>query len=138
MQKISMNKKIVIAIILIFVLGIVMAISNAYCAVNIGHLFAPLMYTVALISLAIGGTITFIFAWKIDQIQLEKVISILPDEERKVLKIIINEKKITQTELKIVSGLSKVKVSRIVSKLEQRKIIEKKPYGNTNLIIKQI
>jgi uncharacterized membrane protein len=44
---------------------------------------------------------------------------------------------ITQTEIKSRSGLSKVKVSRILSRLEQRNVIEKKPHGNTNLIIKK-
>ena len=132
------NKKLIIAIGLLFALGVALAYSNAYCAVNMGHMFAPLLYGIALIALAAGGAIALLFQWKVDRIQLEKVISILPDDEKKVLKIIIDKKSISQTDLKYLSELSKVKVSRVVSKLEQRNIIEKKPYGNTNLIIRKI
>jgi len=132
------KKKLIIALGLLFALGVFLAMSNAYCAANMGHLFAPLLYGIALIALAIGGAIALLFQWKVDKIQLEKVISILPDDEKKVLKIIIDKKSISQTDLKYLSELSKVKVSRVVSKLEQRKIIEKKPYGNTNLIIRKI
>ena len=132
------NKKLIIAVGLLFALGVNLAWSNAYCAVSMGHMFAPLLYGIALIALATGGAITLLFQWKVDRIQLEKVISILPNDEKKVLKIIIDKKSISQTELKYLSELSKVKVSRIVSKLEQRNIIEKKPYGNTNLITRKI
>ncbi|MBT3731269.1 hypothetical protein HOD29_01460 [archaeon] len=132
------NKKLIVAIGLLFALGVALAYSNAYCAVNMGHMFAPLLYGIALIALATGGAVALLFQWKVDRIQLEKVISILPDDEKKVLKIIIDKKSISQTELKYLSELSKVKVSRVVSKLEQRNIIEKKPYGNTNLIIRKI
>jgi hypothetical protein len=132
------NRKLLIALGLLFALGITLAWSNAYCAVNMGHMFAPLLYGIALIALATGGAIALLFQWKVDKIQLDKVIGILPEDERKILKVIIEKKTIPQTELKYLSGLSKVKVSRVVSKLEQRKIIEKKPYGNTNLIMRKI
>ncbi len=132
------KKKLFIALGLLFGLGVFLAMSNAYCAVNMGHLFAPLLYGIALIALTTGGSIVLLFQWKVDKIQLEKVISILSEDERKVLKVIIEKKSISQTELKYLSELSKVKVSRIVSKFEQRKIIEKKPYGNTNMIIIKI
>ncbi len=132
------NKKLLIALGLLFALGIALAWSNAYCAVSMGHMFAPLLYGITLIALATGGAITLLFQWKVDRIQLEKVISILPQDERKVLKIIIDKKSVSQGELKILSGLSRVKVSRVISKLEQREIIEKKPYGNTNLITRKI
>lgn len=139
MSKMDITKnKLIIAIGLLFALGIVLAMSNAYCAINMGHIFSPLLYGIALIALATGGAVALLFQWKVDKIQLDKVISILPEDERKVLKIIIEKKSISQTELKYASGLSKVKVSRVVSRLEQRNIIEKKPYGNTNLIIRKI
>ncbi len=132
------NNKLFIALGLLFALGVVLAMSNAYCAVNMGHMFAPLLYGIALIALTAGGAIALLFQWKVDKMQLEKVMDILPEDERRVLKVIIEKKSIPQTELKYLSGLSKVKVSRIVSKIEQRKIIKKKPYGNTNLIILKI
>jgi hypothetical protein len=132
------KKKLLIALGLLFVLGVILAMSNAYCAVNMGHLFAPLLYGIALAALATGGAVALLFQWKVDKIQLEKLVGILPEDEKKVLRTILEKKSISQTELKYLSGLSKVKVSRIVSKFEQRKIIEKKPYGNTNLIVRKI
>lgn len=61
-----------------------------------------------------------------------------PSDDSKVLKEIIEHGRITQRELKYRSGLSKMKVSRILSRFEQRDVIGKKPYGNTNLIIRKL
>ncbi len=132
------SRKLIIAFGMLFALGVILALSNAYCAANMGHLFAPLLYGIALIALATGGAIALLLQWKIDKMQLEKIISILPEDERKVIKVIIDKRNITQSELRYLTGLSKVKISRIVSKFEQRGIIEKKPYGNTNLIVLRI
>jgi len=126
------NKKLIIAVGLLFALGVNLAWSNAYCAVSMGHMFAPLLYGIALIALATGGAITLLFQWKVDRIQLEKVISILPNDEKKVLKIIIDKKSISQTELKYLSELSKVKVSRIVSKLNREILLRR---SHTEILI---
>jgi uncharacterized membrane protein len=132
------GKKLLIALGALFILGIVLAMSNAYCAVNMGHVFAPLLYGIALVALTTGSAITLLFHWKIDKMQLEKVLKILPEDEAKIFKVLIAKKSVSQTELKYLSGLSKLKVSRIIIKLEQRNIVEKKPYGNTNLIVLKI
>lgn len=79
--------------------------SNAYCAVNMWNLFASYLYGIALIALTTGGAVVLLFQWKVDKIQFEKVISILPEDERRVLKIIIEKKSIFQTELKHLSEL---------------------------------
>lgn len=132
------NRNLLIMFGLLFALGVLLAVSNAYCAINIGHVFAPLLYGIALVSLAAGGAIAMLFQWRIDKMQLERVISVLPEEERKVLKVVIDKKTVSQTDLRYLSGLSKVRVSRIISRLEQRSIIEKKPFGNTNMVILKI
>jgi len=132
------SRNLLIALGALFILGAVLAMTNAYCAINMGHLFAPFLYGVALSALATGGAITLLFQWKVDKKQLKRILSILPVDEAKLLTVIIEQDRITQQELTARSELSKVKVSRILSKLEQRNIIEKKPYGNTNLIIKKL
>lgn len=132
------RKRLLIILGLLFALGISLAVANASCAINLGHIFAPFLYGITVIALATGSSVTLLFQWKVDKIQLEKLISILPEDERKVLRIIIEKKTITQTDLRYTSNLSKVKLSRIITRLEQRKIIEKRPYGNTNLIIRNI
>ena len=65
---------------------------------------------------------------------MEYLLKILPEDERTIVRVLLKEKKIEQMYLVAESGLSKVKVSRLISKLEQRGIVEKKPLGNTNLI----
>ena len=138
MRKIeAAHRNLIIAFGLLFSLGVVLAVSNAACAINMGHLFAPFLYGVALVGLATGGAVTLLFQWKVDKMQLKRILSILPADEASVLTTIIEKGSITQTEIKSRSGLSKVKVSRILSRLEQRNVIEKKPHGNTNLIIKK-
>ena len=132
------SRKLIIAFGLLFALGVVLALSNAYCATNMGHLFAPLLYGIALIALATGGAIALLLQWKIDRLQLERIINILPEDDRKVIRVIIDKRNVTQSELRYLTGLSKVKISRIISKFEQRGIIEKKSYGNTNLIVLKI
>ncbi len=138
MRKIeAAHRNLIIALGLLFSLGVALAISNAACAINMGHLFAPFLYGVAFVGLATGGAVTLLFQWKVDKMQLKRILSILPVDEASVLTTIIEKGSVTQAELRSRSGLSKVKVSRILSRLEQRNVIEKKPHGNTNLIIKK-
>ena len=85
-------------------------------------------------SMAVGALIILLFQWKISQKQLHRILRVLPEDERIILELLVKEKKMDQTYIVAESGLSKVKVSRVLSKLEQRKVIEKKPMGNTNLI----
>jgi len=132
------RNKLFVALGALFILGIVLSVSNAYCAVNMGHVFAPLLYGIALAALATGAAIALLFQWKIDRLQFEKIIGVLPEDERKVLKVLIEKKSISQSELRYQSGLSKVKVSRIIAKLSKRGIVDKKNYGNTNLIILKV
>ncbi|MBP2029090.1 hypothetical protein J2755_000010 [Methanohalophilus levihalophilus] len=60
---------------------------------------------------------------------------ILEGDVRKVYKIIAENGEILQSDLVLESGFSKVKVSRTLKKLEDKSLIERKPYGNTNKII---
>lgn len=132
------RKKLVLLLGLLFGLGIFLSVSNAFCAVALGRLFAPFLYGITIVAFAAGVATALVFQWKIDRVQLSKAFSILPEDEKNVLMIITEKKHITQTDLRLMSGLSKVKVSRIIDRLEKRKIVEKKPYGNTNLIISNI
>jgi hypothetical protein len=132
------RKKFLAAAGALFVLGVLLSVSNAYCAIGLGHVFAPLLYGIALAGLAAGAAIALMFQWKVDRMQLNKIIGVLPEDERKLLEIIIEKKTVSQTELKHLSGLPKVRISRILAKFEQRKIVEKRAYGNTNLIVSKM
>jgi uncharacterized membrane protein len=58
-----------------------------------------------------------------------------PEEKDVVMALHKNpEKQLTQSRLKDLTGLSKVKLSRVIARLEKREVVGKRPYGNTNLI----
>jgi len=59
---------------------------------------------------------------------------LLPDEKRIFELLAKSSDGLTQSKLTLESGLGKVKVSRIVSKLEEKGIIDKHKYGATNKI----
>ncbi|WP_135612427.1 hypothetical protein [Methanococcoides sp. AM1] len=62
------------------------------------------------------------------------VARVLDGDSRKLYRIIAEKEEILQSELVLESGFSKVKVSRILKKLEDKSLVERKPYGNTNKI----
>ena len=79
------------------------------------------------------------FQLKINKLQLERVLKILPGEERKVVKILLdNNNSIEQNKLVVLSGFTKVRISRILQKLAEREVVEKKNIGNTNLVVLRI
>lgn len=68
--------------------------------------------------------------------EIKKDINKLNDEEKKIYDVIENnEGTIFQSELIEKSGFSKVKISRVLDKLESKGFIEKRRKGMSNLII---
>ena len=93
MRKIeAAHRNLIIALGSLFFLGVALAVSNAACAINMGRLFAPFLYGVALVGLATGGAITLLFQWKVDKMQLKRILSILPVDEASVLTTIIEKR----------------------------------------------
>lgn len=132
------KNKLLISAGLIGLLGILITVFSIYHTKHMGDSFLqyPLfLYGTTILSLAVGGFIVYLFEEKINKLQLSKLLSILPTDERKVLKILLDRKEIEQKKLTTLSELSTVKISRVISVLEQRGIIEKKKQGYTNLII---
>ena len=132
------EKKIIIALGLVVLLGVIFSLMNGYYTEKTGNQFPLIAYAIAFISLAIGATLVLLFQSKINKIQLQNILKILPADERTVLQILVQRKELEQKHLVVLSGLSKVKISRLLTKLEQRGIIEKKDSGYTNLVILKI
>jgi uncharacterized membrane protein len=88
------------------------------------------------------GSLTYYFISekyekKIDRIHkdVSQTLRFLEGEERKIITSLIdNQGENTQAEIVKNTGLSRVKVSRILSKLEQKGIIKKIPNGMTNTV----
>jgi uncharacterized membrane protein len=133
------TKRLVMGFILIFLLGVFFAIVNGYYVSTEDDPLPIIVYAVSFISIILGAFIVILFQWKINKMQINRVMKILPREERKVIQILLdNNNKIEQNYLVVLSGYNKVKISRIVKKLELREIIDKRNLGNTNLIILKI
>jgi len=65
-----------------------------------------------------------------------KMLSALPVEEKKLLQLVINSQgAIFQSELVDKSGFDKVKVSRLLDRLEGQGIIERRRRGMTNIVL---
>lgn len=126
--------RLAVAIIAVFCLGILLSILNGYYIRDTGSSMPIVVYFVTATSMGVGALVILLFQWKISQRQAITMLKVLPEDERKIVEILLNERKIEQMYLVAESGLSKVKVSRVLVKLEQRGIIDKKPLGNTNLI----
>ncbi len=67
--------------------------------------------------------------------QTEAVYKFLDNEQKKILKILIKQKgRTTQAKLVESTGMSRVKISRLLQKMENKNIIEKVKKGMTNEI----
>ncbi len=121
---------------LIFLLGVLFAILNGYYVEESGNSLPIIVYVIALISLSVGAVLILLFQWKINKIQLEKILFLLPKDEAEILKCLIEHNyKLEQNYLVAYTGYNKVRISRILTKYEQKNIIEKRNMGNTNLVI---
>jgi uncharacterized membrane protein len=63
------------------------------------------------------------------------IVDVLQGDEKELYLIVCEKKEILQSELVLESGLSKVKVSRLLQKLERKSLLVRRPYGNTNKVI---
>ncbi len=60
----------------------------------------------------------------------------LSDEEKEVIEVLENARgDVTQKELTVRTGYNKVKIHRVLQKLESKELIQKVPYGQTNKIV---
>jgi uncharacterized membrane protein len=129
-------KKLIAALLAVFLLGITFAVLNGYYFSQAGSALPIIVYGISFLSIIIGAFIVLLFQWRINRAQLEKVLGILERDERVVIKILLDNKgHIEQNYIVALSGMHKVAVSRTIAKLEARGVVEKKPLGNTNMII---
>ena len=130
------NTRLVTGLLLVFALGISFAIVNGQYTESYGESLPVIVYGISFISIIFGSFIVLLFQWKISAIQFQKILKVLPKDERTIVKILLdNNNRIEQNYLVVLSGETKVKISRTLQKLEQRNVIEKKSMGNTNLIM---
>ncbi|MCA9486934.1 hypothetical protein H6501_03800 [Candidatus Woesearchaeota archaeon] len=128
--------RLVIGFGLIFFLGILFAILNGYYVEESGESLPLIVYAIALTSLLVGAVVILLFQWKINKLQMEKILFLLPKDEAEILACLLeHNNKLEQNHLVAYTGYNKVRISRILTKYEQKGIIEKRNMGNTNLIL---
>jgi hypothetical protein len=129
-------KNLIISFGLIFFLGVLFAVVNGYYVEESGEPLPFIVYVISLVSILIGAMLLFLFEWKINKVKLNSLLKILPSEDEKILKILLeNNNSIEQNKLVAISSFNKVKISRVLGKYELKGMIKKKNLGNTNLII---
>ncbi len=133
------NKKLIIALGLVFILGVLFALVNGWYTNSTNEQLPLIVYGISFLSVIIGAFIVVLFQWKISGIQTERFLKVLPKEDRIIIKVLLDNKNyVEQNKLVVFSGFSKVKVSRILKKLEERDVIKKKSIGNTNMVVLNI
>jgi uncharacterized membrane protein len=129
-------QKLIIALSLVFFLGVLFSFVNGFYVESEGSPLPLIVYGISAISLILGGSIVIMFQWKINKLQIQRVVKILPPDEKKVVTILLeNSNSIEQNRLVALSGFNKVKISRLVAELEARGVVKKTNLGNTNLIV---
>ncbi len=137
------RKKYLAGMVLISLFVLAVSLSSLYTQLNIGedvycgcavppYLFIPFMGSLGLFT----GMLIFVL-FKDDQdnnIETDAILKLVEENDRKVMEVLFREKEIMQSKIVKKTGLSKVKVSRILKELEQKGMIEKLPNGNTNLV----
>ena len=133
--EVSINR-LIIGFGLIFLLGILFAMVNGYYTEESGDPLPFIVYVISVVSLIIGAGIILLFQTKISKVQLNSILKLLEKDEAEVVRVLIeNNYRLEQNHLVAYTGYNKVRISRILKKLEQRGVVEKRNIGNTNLVI---
>lgn len=132
-------KKLIAALLAVFFLGILFAVLNGYYFSEAGETLPLIVYGTSFLSIILGAFLVLLFQWRINKAQLERLLAVLPREERLIIKILMdNDGHAEQNMIVALSGLHKVVVHRVVKRLEERGVVEKRPLGNTNMLILKV
>jgi uncharacterized membrane protein len=133
------SKKLIIGFVAVFLLGVMFSLVNGYYSSEEGSSLPLIVYAISFVSVLLGGFIVVLFQAKINKIQLNRVLKILPDKEERIIRLLLeNNNSMEQNKLVALSGINKVKMSRILTELEFRKIVSRTNLGNTKLIVLKI
>lgn len=144
MGKWSFEKKIVAVMLIISAFVLTVAASSLYIQIQIeeGHacgcviplyIFIPFLSSLGLFI----GTLVYYLLHPIRErrIHIDQIVPLFLDKDEAVIvKEILKERKITQASLMRRTKMNKVKIFRILERLKQKGIIEKEPYGKTNIV----
>ncbi len=133
------EKKLIIGISAIFILGVFFAYISGTYSSSTGEQLPIEVYIISAVSMVVGAFVVILLQTKRSVSELDRIVKLLPYDEKTVVKVLLeNDNKIEQNYLVVLSGFNKVKISRIVARLEARGVLEKKSMGNTNYLILKV
>ncbi len=139
----NLDKKHLFGMAVLSFFVLIVALASMYTQVRIGagqqcgcavppYLFIPFMGALGLFT---GMLIFTIFREeKESSLKLEHVLRVMDKDERKIMKLLYGNTSLMQSEIVEKTGLSKVKVSRLLGKMENKGVIEKEKNGNSNMV----
>ena len=139
----------VVGLITGFVFIISLATFYAYSLLHSGNFCScteqiPIIIVIVASSGLFVGSFTYYFL--IDRIvrkgrakrELEKALmpflKLLNRDEEKVVRLLLQNNKMSQTSIAKLAGLSRVKTTRVLQKLEDKEIIQRTRFGKTNTV----
>ena len=138
------SKKVILGILILSVFVLIVSVSSFYVQTEISSgnacgcsipipLFIPFL---ASIGLFMGTMIYYLLSPKFDKKKIDKnsLLNFLEGDERKVFGVVLDKKEINQAQLVRETNLSKVKISRIIKRFENKGLIEKVSIGKINMI----
>ena len=137
------SKKIILGILILSIFVLIVSVSSLYVQTEISSgnacgCFIPIpifIPFIASIGLFIGTMIYYMFSPKFDKkIDKKSLLNFLDGDERKVFEVVLDKKEINQAQLVRETYLSKVKISRIIKRFENKGIIKKISIGKINMI----
>ncbi|MFB6089324.1 MAG: helix-turn-helix transcriptional regulator [Candidatus Aenigmatarchaeota archaeon] len=141
----NLKKDVIIGILILSIFVFIVAISTLYVQTQISDgnacgCFIPLpvfIPFVASIGLFIGTVTYYLFHPELEKKKISKdwILDCFEGDEKSVVKKILdNDGKTLQSKLVKETTFSKVKIHRILKKLENKGFIKKSSYGNTNKV----
>jgi len=133
------TRKLVIGFVAVFLLGVMFSLVNGYYSTEEGSSLPMIVYAISFISVLLGGFIVVLFQARINKVQLNRVLKILPEHERKIVELLLSKNgSLEQNRLVALTGINKVKMSRVLGDLEDRGVVSRTNLGNTKLIVLKI
>ena len=133
------SKKLVIGFVAVFLLGVMFSLVNGYYSTEEGSPLPLIVYAISFVSVLLGGFIVVLFQARINKVQMNRVLKILPLNEKKILELLLgNNGSLEQNKLVALSGINKVKMSRVLTDLEGRGVLSRTNLGNTKLIVLKV
>lgn len=143
------SKRIVLGVMILAAFTFIVSFSTLYvesriqegdtcgCPIPIWS-FIPSLSSLGII---VGTLVYYVMSEKVEETrksarkEVEKLLFLLPEEEREILNILMKKGEVTQATLSRDTSYSRVKIHRTVRKLEDKGIIRRVVHGKTNKII---